>query len=160
MFTILVWLLSGLVAGFLASIVMRGGGYGIIGDIIIGIIGAFIGGFIMGLLGFSSGGLIYSIIVAFIGACILIGILRVISSGVSRRRHVTRPPEERHTASPMSPGKAADPTTPPIQPTQYRAILSNPTVVDDPREHFGVCNGKVVRALDVRVARMTRPDGR
>ncbi|MFN8512119.1 MAG: hypothetical protein U0232_23505 [Thermomicrobiales bacterium] len=44
--TILGWLLLGLIAGFLASMVMRGGGFGIIGDIIVGIVGAFIGGFL------------------------------------------------------------------------------------------------------------------
>lgn len=82
---LVIWLVVGLIAGFLASVVMRGGGYGIIGDIIVGIVGAFIGGFLMSLLGLNtSGGLIYSIIVAFIGSCILIAILRAISRG--RRR--------------------------------------------------------------------------
>ena len=46
------WLIVGLIAGFLAGQVMRGGGYGIIGDIIVGIVGAFIGGFVASLLGF------------------------------------------------------------------------------------------------------------
>jgi uncharacterized membrane protein YeaQ/YmgE (transglycosylase-associated protein family) len=78
---IIAWLIVGLIAGFLASVVMRGGGYGIIGDIIVGIIGALIGGFVVSL--FGGGGVnginIYSIIVAFIGACILIAILRAVS---------------------------------------------------------------------------------
>ena len=83
--TIIWWLIVGLIAGFLASMVMRGGGYGIVGDIIAGIIGGFIGGWLFGLLGISAGGgLIGSIIVAFVGACILIAILRLIS-GSSRR---------------------------------------------------------------------------
>ncbi|GAC1465412.1 MAG: hypothetical protein PVSMB2_32010 [Ktedonobacteraceae bacterium] len=82
---ILFWVIVGLVAGFLASLVMRGGGYGIVGDIIVGIVGALIGGFIMNAFGFASGGIIYSIIVAFIGACILIAILRTISRGTKRR---------------------------------------------------------------------------
>jgi len=82
---ILFWIVVGLIAGFLASVVMRGGGYGIIGDIIVGIVGALIGGFLMSLLGFSSsGGLLYTILVAFIGACILIAILRFFSRGVRR----------------------------------------------------------------------------
>ncbi len=81
------WIIVGLVAGFLASVVMRGGGYGVVGDIIVGIIGALIGGFIMNALGFSTGGnIIYSIIVAFIGACILIAILRLVSRGTARTR--------------------------------------------------------------------------
>lgn len=81
---ILFWIIVGLVAGVLASFVMRGG-YGIVGDIIVGIVGAIIGGFLMSLLGFSAGGgLLYTILVAFIGACILIAILRAISRGTSR----------------------------------------------------------------------------
>jgi uncharacterized membrane protein YeaQ/YmgE (transglycosylase-associated protein family) len=84
---LIAWLIVGLVAGFLASMVMRGGGYGIIGDIIVGVVGAFLGGLVASLLGFGgSTGLIGSIIVAFIGACILIAILRAISGGYGRRR--------------------------------------------------------------------------
>jgi uncharacterized membrane protein YeaQ/YmgE (transglycosylase-associated protein family) len=84
---LLFWIIVGLVAGFLASVVMRGGGYGIVGDIVVGIVGALIGGFIMNALGFSSGGnIIYSIIVAFIGACILIAILRAVAGGTRRSR--------------------------------------------------------------------------
>ena len=44
------WLVLGLIAGFLASVVMKGGGYGIIGDIIVGVVGALIGGFVFSLL--------------------------------------------------------------------------------------------------------------
>ena len=85
MSTVIWWLVIGLIAGFLASMVMRGGGYGIIGDIIAGIVGGFIGGWLFGLLGISAGGsFIGSIIVAFVGACILIFILRLFSRG-SRR---------------------------------------------------------------------------
>lgn len=81
------WLIIGLIAGFLASVVMRGGGYGIIGDIIAGVVGAFIGGWLFGVLGISIGsGVVGSIIVAFIGACILIGILRLFSRSYRSRR--------------------------------------------------------------------------
>jgi len=77
--TSLIWfLLIGLIAGWLASQVMRGGGYGVIGDIIVGVIGALIGGWLFGALGISAGGLIGAIITAFIGAVILIALLRVI----------------------------------------------------------------------------------
>ena len=82
---LLFWVIVGLVAGFLASLVMRGGGYGIVGDIIVGIVGALIGGFLMSLIGLNtSGNIIYSIIVAFIGACILIATLRAVSRGTRR----------------------------------------------------------------------------
>ncbi len=82
---VLWWLLVGLIAGFLASVVMRGGGYGVVGDIIVGIIGAFIGGFLASLLGLGASGFIGTVIVAFIGACILIAILRAVSGGYGRR---------------------------------------------------------------------------
>jgi uncharacterized membrane protein YeaQ/YmgE (transglycosylase-associated protein family) len=82
---LLAWLVVGLIAGFLASRVMRGGGYGMIGDIVVGIVGAFIGGWLAGFLGFGSTyGLIGSIVIAFIGACLLIGLLHAISGGRSR----------------------------------------------------------------------------
>jgi uncharacterized membrane protein YeaQ/YmgE (transglycosylase-associated protein family) len=82
---IVLWLVVGLIAGFLASVVMRGGGYGVIGDIVVGLVGALIGGFLAGLLGLGTSNLIGSIIIAFIGACILIAILRAVSGGVARR---------------------------------------------------------------------------
>jgi uncharacterized membrane protein YeaQ/YmgE (transglycosylase-associated protein family) len=73
-----------LIAGFLASLVMRGG-YGIVGDIIVGLVGAFIGGFLASVLGLGVSGLIGTIIVAFIGAVILIAILRLIAGYGPRR---------------------------------------------------------------------------
>jgi uncharacterized membrane protein YeaQ/YmgE (transglycosylase-associated protein family) len=83
---VLWWLVVGLVAGFLASRVMRGGGYGLIGDIVVGLIGAFIGGWLAGLLGIGgSSSLIVSIVIAFIGACILLAILHAVSRGGATR---------------------------------------------------------------------------
>ena len=80
------WLVVGLVAGVLASLVVGGVGYGIIGDIVIGIVGAFIGGWLFTALNVSSpmGGLPGTILVAFIGAIVLIFIIRLIRGG-SRR---------------------------------------------------------------------------
>ena len=83
---ILWWIVVGLIAGFLASVVMRGGGYGVVGDIVVGIVGAFLGGFLASLLGISAGGLVGTVIIAFIGACILIAILRAVSRGTTSRR--------------------------------------------------------------------------
>jgi uncharacterized membrane protein YeaQ/YmgE (transglycosylase-associated protein family) len=84
---ILTWIIVGLVAGVLASLVMGGSGYGLIGDIIIGIVGAFVGGWIFQKLGTSSpfGGLAGVIFVAFIGAVVLLFLLRVIRSATVRR---------------------------------------------------------------------------
>ena len=84
---ILAWIVVGLIAGWLASQVMRGGGYGLIGDIIVGVVGAVIGGFLAGTLlkipNAVNGINVTSILVAFIGAVILIAILRMVSG---RRR--------------------------------------------------------------------------
>ena len=83
---VLWWLVVGLIAGFLASRVMRGGGYGLIGDIVVGLIGAFIGGWLAGILGIGgSSSLIVSIVIAFIEACILLAILHAVSRGGAGR---------------------------------------------------------------------------
>jgi len=73
------WLILGAIAGALAGSVMKGGGYGLVGDIIVGIIGALIGFLVDLLLPNASFGFIGSLIVAFIGACILIAILRAVT---------------------------------------------------------------------------------
>jgi uncharacterized membrane protein YeaQ/YmgE (transglycosylase-associated protein family) len=79
MHTDLLWtLIIGGLAGYLAGRVMRGEGFGIIVDIIVGIIGGWLGGWIFGLLGLGSYGLIGYLIVAFIGACVLIWLVRLI----------------------------------------------------------------------------------
>jgi uncharacterized membrane protein YeaQ/YmgE (transglycosylase-associated protein family) len=73
------WIVVGLIAGWLAGQVMKGGGYGIAVDIILGLVGGVLGGWIFGQLGVSSGGgMIGSIIVAFVGAVILVGITRLL----------------------------------------------------------------------------------
>jgi uncharacterized membrane protein YeaQ/YmgE (transglycosylase-associated protein family) len=77
---IIAWLVVGAIAGWLAGMFMRGGGYGLLGDIVVGIIGGFIGGFVLTLLGVTgSAGFVGSIVVAFIGAVILIAILRALA---------------------------------------------------------------------------------
>jgi uncharacterized membrane protein YeaQ/YmgE (transglycosylase-associated protein family) len=77
------WIIIGAIAGALAGMVMKGGGYGLIGDIIVGIIGALIGGFILSLFGLGANGFWGTLVTAFIGACILIAILRAV--GGNRR---------------------------------------------------------------------------
>ncbi len=74
--SLLILLLVGLIAGWLAGIVMKGRGYGIIGNIILGILGSLIGGFLFNLLGLSASGLVGGIIVSFIGAVALIFVMR------------------------------------------------------------------------------------
>lgn len=83
---LLTWLIVGLIAGVLASLVMGGTGYGLIGDIIIGIVGAFVGGWLFTQLGVSSpfGGIAGVIFVAFIGAVVLLFLLRLIRRSTTR----------------------------------------------------------------------------
>jgi uncharacterized membrane protein YeaQ/YmgE (transglycosylase-associated protein family) len=74
------WIIVGLIAGWLAGKVMRGSGFGVGMDIVVGMVGSLIGGFLFGRLlgGFLFGGLIGSILVAFIGAVIFLWLVRVI----------------------------------------------------------------------------------
>jgi len=75
------WLLVGLIAGWLAGLVMKGGGYGVIGDIIVGILGAMLGGFLATAFfggDFTTGFNVTTIFVAFLGAILLIAILRAL----------------------------------------------------------------------------------
>lgn len=71
------WIVVGLIAGWAAGKIMKGGGYGTLMDIVLGIIGAVVGGFLLGLLGIHAGGLIGTILVAILGAVILIWISRM-----------------------------------------------------------------------------------
>ncbi len=75
---ILAWLIIGAVAGWLAGLVMKGSGFGLLVDIVVGIVGAFIGGWLSGLLGISlGGGLIASIVTATVGAIALLFVVRL-----------------------------------------------------------------------------------
>ena len=86
---ILAWIIVGLVAGVMAGLVMRGGGYGLVGEIVIGMVGAVLGGFLAGTLlhipDAMTGVNVTSIFVAFIGSVILILLLRLISGRRSVR---------------------------------------------------------------------------
>jgi uncharacterized membrane protein YeaQ/YmgE (transglycosylase-associated protein family) len=83
---LLTWLIVGLVAGVLASAVV-GVGYGLIGDIVVGIVGAFLGGWLFARMGWHApfGGLAGTIFVAFIGAALLLALIRIVRA-TSRRR--------------------------------------------------------------------------
>lgn len=76
---IIVWIIFGALVGWVASMVMGGGG-GLVWDIVVGIVGAVLGGFIMNVLGQSGVGgfTLYSFVVALIGACVLIAIVRAL----------------------------------------------------------------------------------
>ena len=76
---IIAWLLVGLIAGWAAGKVSRGHGFGLIGDLVVGLIGALIGGLIAGAFIQGSVGFIGSIIVAFLGAVVLLALIRLLS---------------------------------------------------------------------------------
>ena len=83
---LVVLLLVGLVAGFLVSKVMTGRGMGLIWDIVVGVLGAFLGGWLAGVLGIAVGGLLAEIVIAFIGALILLFVFRaLVGRGMLRR---------------------------------------------------------------------------
>lgn len=76
----LLWfLLIGLAAGWLASQIMKGGGSGLAGDLIVGVIGSILGGFLFRLLGLSANGMIGGLVTATVGAIVLIAGLRAIN---------------------------------------------------------------------------------
>ena len=76
----LLWfLLIGLAAGWLASQIMKGGGSGLVTDLIMGVIGSILGGFLFGLLGLSADGALGSLVTATVGAIVLIAGLRALN---------------------------------------------------------------------------------
>jgi uncharacterized membrane protein YeaQ/YmgE (transglycosylase-associated protein family) len=77
--TILVWIIIGAIAGFLASKVLTGKGMGLIWDIVVGIIGAFVGGWLAGLAGIAVTNIVVQVVVAFVGAVILLVIFRAVA---------------------------------------------------------------------------------
>ena len=75
---IILFLVIGALAGWLAGLIMKGRGFGLFGNIIVGIVGGLIGGFLFGLLGFTSTGLIGSLVTALVGAIVLLFIVGLI----------------------------------------------------------------------------------
>jgi uncharacterized membrane protein YeaQ/YmgE (transglycosylase-associated protein family) len=82
---IIVWIIVGAIAGFLASKVLTGKGMGLIWDIVVGILGAFVGGWLAGLAHISVTNILVQIVVAFVGAMILLVIFRAVAG--RGRRH-------------------------------------------------------------------------
>lgn len=72
------FLLIGLAAGWLAGQIMKGGGFGLMGDLVVGVIGALLGGFLFDLFGLHAIGLLGNLVMATVGAIVLIALLRVI----------------------------------------------------------------------------------
>lgn len=76
--SLLIFLAIGAIAGWLAGQLMKGGGFGLLGDLVVGILGALVGGWLFGVLGIAVGGLIGSIITATIGAIVLLFLVRLV----------------------------------------------------------------------------------
>ncbi len=74
------WIVVGIIAGWATGKIMKGSGYGVLWDLVLGVVGAIVGGWIVGLLGFSAGGgLIWSILVAIAGAVVVVWIFRLVT---------------------------------------------------------------------------------
>lgn len=76
--SLIYWVVVGLIAGWAAGKIMKGGGYGTVMDIVLGIVGAVVGGWLVGMLGIQAGGLIGTIVVAIFGAVFLIWLTRLL----------------------------------------------------------------------------------
>ncbi|PLX47744.1 MAG: GlsB/YeaQ/YmgE family stress response membrane protein [Desulfobulbaceae bacterium] len=76
--SLIIFIAVGALAGWLAGIIMKGRGFGVIGNVIVGLVGAVLGGFIFGFLGITTGGLLGSIIMATIGAVLLLFAINII----------------------------------------------------------------------------------
>jgi uncharacterized membrane protein YeaQ/YmgE (transglycosylase-associated protein family) len=72
----IIWIVAGIIAGWLAGLVMRGQGFGLIGDLVVGLLGGLVGGWIAGLVGLQASSLIGQILVAAFGGIILVAIVR------------------------------------------------------------------------------------
>ena len=79
--SVILWVIIGLIAGWLAGTVSRGRGFGCIADILLGMVGAIIGGWIFSKLNIRGGGILFSIAAATVGAVFLVGIARIFSGG-------------------------------------------------------------------------------
>ncbi|MBY4722729.1 MULTISPECIES: GlsB/YeaQ/YmgE family stress response membrane protein [Burkholderia] len=74
---LIIWLVIGAIAGWLAGVLVKGGGFGLLIDIVVGILGAVIGGWLAGVLGIGFSGILGSIVIALIGAVILLLVIRL-----------------------------------------------------------------------------------
>jgi uncharacterized membrane protein YeaQ/YmgE (transglycosylase-associated protein family) len=78
--SLILFLVIGILAGFLAGKIMKGSGFGLLGDLVVGVVGAFLGGWVFGLLGLTAYGLIGSLVTAVVGALLLLFLIRMVKS--------------------------------------------------------------------------------
>lgn len=75
---LILFLVVGVVAGWMAGRIMKGAGFGLLGDMVVGVIGAFVGGWLFGLLGITTGGILGLLITALVGALVLLYVIRLV----------------------------------------------------------------------------------
>lgn len=75
---IIIWIVVGVIAGWLTGLVMKGRGYGLLGDLVIGLIGGLVGGWLFGFMGLSASGWLGQILVSFVGGVVLVAIVRLL----------------------------------------------------------------------------------
>jgi uncharacterized membrane protein YeaQ/YmgE (transglycosylase-associated protein family) len=75
---LILFLVVGVVAGWMAGRIMKGGGFGLLGDMVVGVIGAFVGGWLFGFLGIATGGILGLLITALVGALVLLYVIRLV----------------------------------------------------------------------------------
>jgi uncharacterized membrane protein YeaQ/YmgE (transglycosylase-associated protein family) len=78
---LLLFLVVGVVAGFLAGKIMKGSGFGLVGDLVVGVVGSFIGAWLFGVLGVSAGGILGLLVAAIVGALLLLFLVRLVKRG-------------------------------------------------------------------------------
>ncbi len=79
--SLVLFLVIGIVAGWLAGKIMKGGGFGLVGDLVVGVIGSFLGGWVFGLLGIAAYGILGSLVMAVVGAMLLLFLIRLVKTG-------------------------------------------------------------------------------
>jgi uncharacterized membrane protein YeaQ/YmgE (transglycosylase-associated protein family) len=75
---LILFLVVGVVAGWMAGRIMKGSGFGLLGDMVVGVIGAFVGGWLFGLLGITTGGILGLLVTALVGALVLLYVIRLV----------------------------------------------------------------------------------
>jgi len=81
---VLIWIIVGLIAGWLTGLVVKGRGFGVLGDVIIGLLGGVLGGYIFGLVGVAPTSVLGQIVVSFVGGVLLVAIVRLLRRAVTR----------------------------------------------------------------------------
>jgi uncharacterized membrane protein YeaQ/YmgE (transglycosylase-associated protein family) len=78
---LIIFLVIGVLAGWLAGRIMRAGPFGLVGDLVVGVLGAIVGGWLFGMLGIAAGGIVGALVTSVVGAMLLLFVIRVLKRG-------------------------------------------------------------------------------